>query len=246
MADRRRTTRYAVPEAAAASLLVMQDVYVERLAAPEIVVLADASIPPGTELTLTVPAAFETRRIPATVTAAGPSSRATSTRHPYRITLQVHDSEEEGLLLDPSQTPPSIGVLLRRVPVRVHDISIGGCLIEAAGTLPDGSIGVLELTVGGEQHSETLRVCRSEARKPGAAPARSGARFLALSSRPSTSVRNVVARFELLEELGAMPEALARVHHRGTTVIQAREAFSWSDAIALNRAPRDERLQRSE
>jgi hypothetical protein len=109
---------------------------------------------------------------------------------------------------------PAIGVLIRRVPVRVRDVSTAGCLLETEDVLPDDSVGVLELTIDGERQVETLRVCRSARLSGTAWPWRSGAHFLSLSAPPPASVRNLVARFEIVDELGAMPETLTRMYRR--------------------------------
>ena len=96
---------------------------------------------------------------------------------------------------------PGMGVLIRRLPVRVRNVSASGCLLETADLLPEGAVGLLELVIEGERHLEALRVNRST-RVAGSAWAwRTGAQFLALSAPLPTSVRNVVARFEIMEEL---------------------------------------------
>ncbi len=96
---------------------------------------------------------------------------------------------------------PGIGVLIRRVQVRVRDVSSAGCLLESHDLLPEGTVGLLELEIEGERQVETLQVCRSLRVTGSAWPWRAGARFLALNAPPPTSVRNVVARFEILDEL---------------------------------------------
>lgn len=98
---------------------------------------------------------------------------------------------------------PGIGVLIRRVPVRVKDVSSNGCLLESAELLPEGTVGLLELDIDGDVHVETLCVSRSTRMAGSAWLWRAGARFLALNAPPPTSVRNVVARFEILDELRA-------------------------------------------
>jgi hypothetical protein len=125
---------------------------------------------------------------------------------------------------------PSIGVLTHRVTVRVHDISMSGCLLESAEPLEKGAVGVLELSAEEQRYTETVRVSRTMTVTGSAWPYRAGGSFLALKAPPATSVRNVVARFELLDEIGAMPETLARVHRRGTIAFVTRDRFGWSDS----------------
>ena len=108
---------------------------------------------------------------------------------------------------------PGIGVIIRRIPVRVRDVSAAGCLLESADLLPEGAVGQLELTIDGERHLETLQVCRSTRTSGGGLPWRAGGRFLSLSAPPATSVRNLVARFEIIDELGAQPRFRSQVWH---------------------------------
>ncbi|HEX5109973.1 MAG TPA: hypothetical protein VFV95_16085 [Vicinamibacterales bacterium] len=98
---------------------------------------------------------------------------------------------------------PGIGVIIRRIPVKVRDVSAAGCLLESADMLPEGAVGQLELTIDGERHLETLQVCRSTRTSGGAFPWRAGARFLSLTAPLPTSVRNFAARFEIMDELGS-------------------------------------------
>jgi hypothetical protein len=111
---------------------------------------------------------------------------------------------------------PGIGVLIRRIPVRVRNVSTSGCLLESADLLPDGAIGMLELAIDGDRHVEALRVNRST-RIPGAAwPWRAGAQFLALNAPLPTSVRNVVARFEIMDEFRGDLEWIREASRRST------------------------------
>jgi hypothetical protein len=225
MGDRRRSNRYVVPEAAEASLRLMQDVYLEQLTDHGIVVLSDRPVPADEPLALELAAETASHRAAAVSVGALRAQRLACGRHRVVLGVERAAFAPGGQALSPI---PSIGVLTRRVAVHVRDISISGCLLETVDPLDDGSIGVLELSVQGERHTETLRVCRSVRVTGSAWPCRAGARFLALKAPPATSVRNVVARFELMDELGAMPEALARVHRRGTIAFVARDRFSWS------------------
>jgi hypothetical protein len=96
--------------------------------------------------------------------------------------------------------------------VRVRDVSTAGCLLESYDLIPDGTVGLLELDVNGERQVEAVQVCRSLRVTGSAWPWRAGARFLALNAPPPTSVRNVVARFEIIDELRlANPPSLTDV-----------------------------------
>lgn len=74
------------------------------------------------------------------------------------------------------------GVVVRRVTVRVTDLSATGCLLESSIRLNEGAVGTLHLTVDGRRYRETLRISRvaSTAGRGGAYQA--GAQFLTLGS----------------------------------------------------------------
>ena len=74
------------------------------------------------------------------------------------------------------------GVVVRRVAVRVVDLSATGCLLESSVRLNEGAVGTLHLTVDGRRYRETLRIARvaSTAGRSGANQA--GAQFLTLGS----------------------------------------------------------------
>jgi hypothetical protein len=126
----------------------------------------------------------------------------------------VHSGHDPGAGVADAPVPgerlPAIGVLIRRVPVRVRDVSMSGCLIESRDDLPEGSVGLLDLLIEGQVQSETIRVCRASRHTGSPWPWRAGAHFLALAAPSSTSVRNVVARFEIMDEIGAAAQRLGR------------------------------------
>jgi hypothetical protein len=74
------------------------------------------------------------------------------------------------------------GVVVRRVAVRVVDLSASGCLLESSVRLSEGAVGTLHLTVDGRRYQETLRVSRLAATAGRSRPYRVGAQFLTLGS----------------------------------------------------------------
>jgi hypothetical protein len=226
MSERRRANRFIVPESGHGSLRLMQDVYLEHTTPDAVVVISDVAVSQGEELALELPRELGTRSVvPVRVTASNALRVGETRRH--RVNLAIlpglpgtgTDAEmRDGPARSPIKVPlPAIGVLIRRVPVRIRDVSAVGCLLESVDALPDGGIGLLEIPAGGESQCETLRVCRST-RFPGSAwPWRSGAHFLALGAPPQISVRNIVARFEIVDELGSVPETLTGLYRLGGT-----------------------------
>ena len=225
MSDRRRANRFVVPESACGSLRLMQDMYVEQVGSDAVVVVSDVPVSPGEELVLELPRELGSRSIVQVQAQTSTVIWVGETRR-YRVRLVTPsvcpsgNGDEEPFRAATSppamKVPlPAIAVLIRCVPVRVRDLSTAGCLLETSDALPEGGVGRLELVVNGQNHSETLRVCRS-VRFPGSPwPWRSGAQFLALGAPAQVSVRNAVARFELIDELGSVPEALAQIYRGG-------------------------------
>ena len=80
------------------------------------------------------------------------------------------------------ETRCTSGVVVRRVAVRVVDLSASGCLLESSVRLSEGAVGTLHLTVDGRRYQETLRVSRLAATAGSSWPYRAGAQFLTLGS----------------------------------------------------------------
>ena len=209
MSNRRRSHRFVIPEASEATLRIMQDVMVESMNATQVVLLTDVPLPHSEELLLELPRDLGSRSIASAHVQKSAIFWSGETRR-HRAELAVHASLET----PPAGPLPAIGVLIRSVPVRVRDVSAAGCLLESDAQLPEGGVGLLELTINGEPQSETLQIRRSTQMPGSPWPWRSGAHFLTLGAPESTSVRNVVARFEILGEIGVMPDAVRRMSRR--------------------------------
>jgi hypothetical protein len=88
--------------------------------------------------------------------------------------------------------------------VRVLDASANGCLVESGERLPEGAVGLLEVAqVSRGRTSEPLRINRSMEIAGGATRFRAGAQFLPLGAPRLTSVRNQLARLEVVLEIEA-------------------------------------------
>jgi hypothetical protein len=95
------------------------------------------------------------------------------------------------------------GAIERRTRMRVIDISSVGCLIESTVLLDVGTVGLLDVEIGGRRCTEAFRICRSM-HTPGAVwPYRAGAEFLTLEVRTGVPLRHEIARFELAQERSA-------------------------------------------
>jgi hypothetical protein len=60
----------------------------------------------------------------------------------------------------PGSSQPMAAVLVKRVPVKVRDISPVGCLLECTRSIPVGMSGCLHLDVDGGTFSDDIRVVR--------------------------------------------------------------------------------------
>jgi hypothetical protein len=96
-----------------------------------------------------------------------------------------------------------IGVIVRDVPVRVLEASTTGCLVESREPLPEGAVGMLEISGGEGLTFEPLRISRLTEVAGGAARFRAAAQFLPLGAPSPRSVRNQLARLELVLEIEA-------------------------------------------
>lgn len=209
MSDRRRTSRFVIPEYTEGTFRLMQDVCVEQMSGDVIVVISAVAIQPAESLVLELPRALGNRSA-AQVEAVSCTGVWIGDSRRHRIVLHgTHHLETRGPdrpgrkpeFVAPQASLPSLGVFIRRVPVRVRDVSTAGCQLESPDALPEGAVGQLEIRAGNELHCEPLRVCRSAHAAGSPWPWRAGAHFLALNAPAAASVRNVVARFEIIDEL---------------------------------------------
>ena len=133
----------------------MHDVYVEAAADGRIVVESDAPIPAGETLVLELARDLDVRSLvsvqvassaasarrrhpPIPAGAERPSSRASSDGATQGCRRGARARPDRALA---RAVVPAIGVVTRRVPVRVRDVSASGCQLESLDSLPDGSIG---------------------------------------------------------------------------------------------------------
>ena len=217
MTNRRRANRFVLPQTGEAALRLMQDVFVERASSDSIELLSDAPLRTEDMVTLELPSG-----------------------HGARVAVSVSVQSSEGVTLGelrrhrlimrlapvPPGTPPTggsardvaalgrylpaMGVVIRRVAVQIRDVSTSGCRLDSLEPLPDGCVGLLELPHGSDPPTEAIRICRVS-RMPGSPwPWRAGAHFLSLTAPSEASVRNVVARFEILDELQTLPRPAFR------------------------------------
>jgi hypothetical protein len=98
---------------------------------------------------------------------------------------------------------PTAAVLVRRIPVKVRNVSSIGCLLECTQGVPVGVSGHLSLEVNGAVFSDDVRVVRCQT-YAGAAPCcRVGVEILSTKSLSPTSLRRVILDALLCASAGA-------------------------------------------
>ncbi len=95
MSDRRRANRFVIPEAARGSFRMMQDVYVERLDAEHVSVLADAPMSPGESLLLELPGGAGARSV-ISVEVVDTAGLMVGDNQKYRTMLRIVDLAPRG------------------------------------------------------------------------------------------------------------------------------------------------------
>jgi hypothetical protein len=211
MSERRRTSRFVIPEHTHGVFRLMQDVCVDSVDGDRIGIVCDHPLQPEEELLLELPRAFGVRSVTLVhVSNCSPLGLGQGRRHRIllrtSVPIEMPKVRRRPALTAVPTAPgmPALGVLMRRVPIRVRDVSTSGCQLESPEVLMEGAVGQLEIAIDGQLQKEPLRVCRSIRTPGGQWPWRSGAHFLALEVPSPASVRNVVARFEILDELAGI------------------------------------------
>ena len=107
----------------------------------------------------------------------------------------------------PLEPRRATGVIVRRVPVRVADISATGCMLESGLGIREGAVGTLHLTVEGRRYRETLRVTRVTSLPGSGRRQQVGAQFLTLGAS-RRALRHLAAsmNIELMDGSPALPD----------------------------------------
>jgi hypothetical protein len=97
--------------------------------------------------------------------------------------------------------------LTRELPVRIIDMSASGCLIETWRSMEVGTIGMLQLRIGGEDCRDEVEIARCHAVKGQRALYHIGVRFLWTTPREG-SIRHAVASRQAEWERSGAPRPM--------------------------------------
>jgi hypothetical protein len=92
----------------------------------------------------------------------------------------------------------TITSLTRTKPIRIFDVSAGGCLLESREPLPIGTVGLLTMNFDGRLRQEWIRVCRVQADESRRGPCLVSVEFLPLEPAGAESLRGAVLRLRAI------------------------------------------------
>ena len=89
------------------------------------------------------------------------------------------------------RTGPRVGALVRRLAIRVVNISSVGCLLESTLPVEEGTVALLALHIGGRRCVDAVRITRVVRLAGGVWAYRLGAELLALTPPNGATLRRV-------------------------------------------------------
>jgi hypothetical protein len=195
--NRRRAPR-AVANNCAGILRVLEDVEIEQVIDQTITVLSETRVPRGERMILWAPV-DDGDHVPLQVRAVQRQALLTSphARHRVRFAVDAADPVPVATTRGASRTSDTarIGGIARDVPVRLLELSVGGCLLESPVRIAEGTVGWLSVNGQHTEHDEIVRVCRSESRPGRFWPWVAAVEFLTLEPPSAASLRRSVALF---------------------------------------------------
>jgi hypothetical protein len=199
MSERRRGERQMLAQPGMGTMSVVQDVEITHLDAIESIVIASRTIPRGERLLLTMPdtSGGESHTRLACATSSRVVLRGGALRREVRLVISPRsgdspDAIEQFTAL--ARRKDTIGgALMRRVPVRIVQVSTSGCLWESPSSLDEGTVGFIYLRAAGQQHSEAVRVLRTMRSALARWPYQMAVEFLTIGPLSPDSLRGVAA-----------------------------------------------------
>jgi hypothetical protein len=199
MSERRRGERQVLDHPGVGTMCVVQDVDVAHVDATESVVIAAHTIPRGERLLLTVPdeCGAESHTRLARVASSRVVLRNGALRREVRLLISPRVGDSTVLIEQATrraeQRAVIRGAVIRRVPVRITEVSTSGCLWESPSSLDDGTVGWIDIRGAQHYHSEAVRVLRTQRLEALTWPYRTAVEFLTLGPLSPDSFRGVAA-----------------------------------------------------
>lgn len=211
MGERRRGERQMLAQPGMGTVSVVQDVEITHLDAIESVVIASRTIPHGERLLLTMPdtSGGESHTRLASATSSRVVLRDGALRREVRLAISPRpgdsrDAVEQFATL--AQRKGTVGgALMRRVPVRIVQVSTSGCLWESPSSFDEGTVGFIYLRAAGQHHSEAVRVLRTIRSAITRWPYQMAVEFLTLGPLSPDSLRGVAALVAVGTPLSSRP-----------------------------------------
>jgi hypothetical protein len=198
MIERRRGERSVFSQPGMATLRVTQDVEITHLDTTEAAVFIAHTTPVGERMLL------EIRDTRGAVSAAR-LVRTTATRFAFKdgrllrelyLSVLGHTGFTGGqpsISSIPPAVTPMVGNVSRRVPVQLVEVSVSGCLCDAAAPLDEGVVGFLDVRTRGQLRTEAVRILRAVRAVGSPWPFRMAVEFLTLAPSSPDSLRGVAA-----------------------------------------------------
>jgi hypothetical protein len=195
MVDRRGATRFLLTDQGVGSLRLIQDVVITGFDHEQATVEPSVAIPRGERLLLEF-AESGGGLVSVLVLAIRARAVVNDGRLSRQVLLQfVRRKGEVGPTTDLDRrhwpVPPVVGALVRRVPVRLVDVSASGCLFDSPARVEDGTVGFLDVANHTQRHSEAVRTRRTSRTEGLVWPYRTAAQFLTLGPASPASLRGV-------------------------------------------------------
>ena len=109
----------------------------------------------------------------------------------------------------------AFGMLVRTLPVRIVDVSLGGCRVEVARHLETGTNGQLQIKTDGVLHVDDVRVCRCRMQEGASRVYHAGVELLRTRRLSQRSLRLAMRRI-IGEHLGPALEVVEESAPRET------------------------------
>lgn len=202
MNERRRGKRHQLTEPCVGNFRVVQDVEIVHLDAERaVIVVANGNIPPGERLLLDIPVDRGCAPCTRLVLAIDEFVRIDDDALRREVRLKVLKRDGETTTIDGAAVSELaagrsvIGAVIRRVPVRLLQISVSGCVWETPVPLDAGTVGFVEMQSAQGRHSEAVRLLNSSRSAGAVWQYRTAAEFLTLGPPSPESLRGVATLF---------------------------------------------------